>query len=110
MKKSVYFLWLGVIVGCAFLGIFFTNVMAEEPEKPGMISYYTCIRVQPGDTIWSIAETYAQGTDISVEDYVQHIKQMNHIGEDTIHAGHYLTVMYQRPAAEEDEETYCPAE
>ena len=60
------------------------------------------LRTQPGDTIWSIAETYTQGTDISVEDYVQRIKQMNHLGEDTIHAGHYLTVMYQRPEAEEE--------
>ncbi len=102
MKKSFFFLWLGIIMGCAFLGIFFVNVMAEEPEMPKMVSYYTCIKIQPGDTIWSIAETYTQGTDISVEDYVQRIKQMNHLGEDTIHAGHYLTVMYQRPEAEEE--------
>lgn len=104
MKKSIIFLWFGTIAGCTFLGIFFVNVMAKEPQPPRMVSYYTCIRIQPGDTIWSIAETYSQETDLSVEDYVLRLKQMNHIGEDTIHAGHYLTVMYQRPEAEEEED------
>lgn len=101
MKKSFIFLWLGVITGCAFLGIFFMNALAKEPQSPKMVSYYTCIRIEPGDTIWSIAETYSQGTDISVEDYVLRLKQMNHIGEDTIHAGRYLTIMYQLPETEE---------
>lgn len=104
MKKSVILLWFTMLTGCMLLFMFFVNAMAKEPQPPRMISYYTCIRIEPGDTIWSIAETYSQRTDLSVEDYVLRLKQMNHMGEDTIHAGHYLTVMYQLPETEEAEE------
>jgi len=97
MKKSFVFLSLGAVAGCTFLGIFILNVLAKEPPKPEKESYYTCIQVQPGDTLWSIAEAYTEGTDIAVEDYVKQLKLMNHMGEDTIHEGCYLTVMYQNP-------------
>jgi hypothetical protein len=32
-----------------------------------------------------------------VEEYVKQLKQMNRMGEDTIHEGNYLTVMYKHP-------------
>ena len=105
MKKSLVFFSLGAMLGCGFFSIFLMNVLAKEPQKPEMISYYTCIEIRPGDTLWSIAETYTEGTDISVEEYVRRLKQMNHIGEDIIHPGHYLTVMYQRPSAPAEEKS-----
>lgn len=95
---------LAVIAGCAALGSSFAAFLvnaAHAPVKkpPGqeMASYYTCIQIQPGDTLWSIAKAYTEGTDIPADAYVRQLKQMNSIGEDTIHAGNYLTVMYQRP-------------
>ena len=105
MKKSLIFLSLGAVLGCGFFSIFLMNVLAKEPPKQEMISYYTCIEIRPGDTLWSIAEIYTEGTDISVDDYVRRLKQMNHIGEDTIHPGHYLTVMYQRPLEQAEEKS-----
>lgn len=95
MRKSLVFLSLGTMAACTFLGIFILNALAKEPPRPKTVSYYTCIQIQPGDTLWSIAEVYTEGTDITVEDYVKQLKQMNQIGEDTIHVGNYLTVMYQ---------------
>ena len=97
MKKPFVFLSLGAILGCTFFGIFLMNALAKEPPGPGTVSYYTCIRIQPGDTLWSIAEAYTEGTDITVEEYVKQLKQMNRMGEDTIHEGNYLTVMYKHP-------------
>lgn len=104
MKKSLVFLSLGAMVGCTFFSIFIINVLAKEPPRQQTASYYTCIRIQPGDTLWSIAEVYTAGTDMTVEDYVKQLKQMNHIGEDTIHVGNYLTVMYKQPENQTGEE------
>ena len=97
MKKPLFFLSLGAAVGCAFFSIFIINVLAKEPARPEAVSYYTYIQIQPGDTLWSIAEAYTEGTDITVEEYVKQLKQMNRMGEDTIHEGNYLTVMYKHP-------------
>ena len=104
MKKPFIFLSLGAVVGCTFFGIFLMNVLAKEPPGPETTSYYTCIRIQPGDTLWSIAEVYTEGTDIAVEDYVKQLKQMNRMGEDTIHEGNYLTVMYKHPKSHQEAE------
>lgn len=103
MKRSLVYVLLSALLGCTFFSLFLMNALAEEPQKPNMVSYYTYIQIQPGDTLWSIAETYTKGTDLTVEEYVHQLKQMNHIGEETIHTGHYLTVMYQRPAAGEEQ-------
>ena len=104
MKKPFIFLSLGAVVGCTFFGIFLMNVLAKEPPGPETASYYTCIRIQPGDTLWSIAEVYTEGTDIAVEDYVKQLKQMNRMGEDTIHEGNYLPVMYKHPKSHQEAE------
>lgn len=98
MKRLMAYLSIGIALSCLFFSIFMVNILAREPQGHGMVSYYTCIQVQPGDTLWSIAETYADGTGITVEEYVQRLKQMNHMKEDTIHEGHYLTVMYLGPS------------
>ena len=97
MKRSLVYILLSTLLGCTFFSLFFINALAKETPGPKMISYYTYIQIQPGDTLWSIAETYTEGTDLTIDEYVHRLKQMNHIGEDTIHTGHYLTVMYQRP-------------
>lgn len=98
MKKILILAALTVTLCSNLFGFFIMNVMADEQPGTEMVSYYTSIQIKPGDTLWSIAEEYTAGTDISVDDYVLQLKQMNHMGEDTIHAGRYLTVMYQRPA------------
>ncbi|MCI8516616.1 MAG: LysM peptidoglycan-binding domain-containing protein [Hungatella sp.] len=103
MRKSLLFFWVAAVTGCIFFSFFLGNVLAKEPASPEMVSYYTYIEIQPGDTLWSIAETYTEGTDITIEEYIRRLKQMNHMRGETIHEGHYLTVMYQKPseAAEE---------
>ena len=49
---------------------------------------------QDGDSLWSIAETYRTHSGKSAAEYVCDLKEMNSLSEDTIHAGHYLTIYY----------------
>lgn len=95
MKKILFVLSLLILLGSGFCGTSLMNTMAEEPATPETISYYKSIEIERGDTLWGIAEEYSPQTDLTVSEYVHLLKQMNHLGEDTIHEGCHLVVMYQ---------------
>lgn len=56
--------------------------------------YYKSIIIEKGDTLWSIAEEYKPEHGVSTKKYVNDLKRMNNISNDTIHEGNYLTVYY----------------
>ena len=48
-----------------------------------------------GDSLWSIAKEYSDvDSYASYTDYIDEVKQINHISGDDIHAGEYLTIPY----------------
>ena len=59
-----------------------------------MTKYYKTIEITSGDTLWDIAETYMDDNYDSVKDYVQELKEVNHLTSDVIQDGQYLTVAY----------------
>ncbi|MEG0215642.1 MAG: LysM peptidoglycan-binding domain-containing protein [Hungatella sp.] len=97
MKKMMA-LALIVFIGSNFFGNSLLNVMAEEPEVPPRTRYYQSILIEDGDSLWSISKKY-MGDDpadynMSIQEYIDQLKQINGLSEDTIHAGQYLTVVY----------------
>lgn len=56
--------------------------------------YYTSIQVNAGDTLWDIAQEYKTAEYSSTKDYVEEVKEINHLTNDTITTGCYLTVPY----------------
>lgn len=70
-------------------------VMAQDENggKDTTYTYYKSIEIQDGDTLWALAEEYADG-ETSVQDYVKELKEINDLSIDgDIHSGQYLTVM-----------------
>lgn len=68
---------------------------AQDKKIPeGVYKYYRTIEVNSGDTLWSIADKYADSSYISKENYINEIKKINNISGDTIHSGSYLTISY----------------
>lgn len=59
--------------------------------------YYTSVYIYPGDTLWSIAETYMD-TDYydNMDEYIAELKQMNGLKTDKIKSGNYLTISYYK--------------
>lgn len=94
MKKLMMILALVVLIGSNFFGHSLMNAMAEEPEGPVLNRCYKSITIEKGDSLWTIAREYSSGTELSVKEYVDELKRMNGLGEDVIHAGNNLTVMY----------------
>lgn len=68
---------------------------AQDKKIPdGVYKYYRTIEVSDGDTLWSIADEYADFSYVSKDEYINEIKKINSISGDTIHSGNYLTVSY----------------
>lgn len=94
IRKLVPLFAFIVILGSGFFGHSLINAMAEEPKPPVPAMYYKSIEIEEGDTLWGIASEYAAETGISIPEYVNLLKQMNNLADDTIHEGYHLTVRY----------------
>ncbi len=75
------------------LGTFIASAH-ENTEDPIVYKYYKSIQIQPGDTLWDIAEDTMTSEYESTAEYVGVLKKMNNLTSDDIQAGQYLTVAY----------------
>lgn len=94
MKKMIMGFAITVLVMSNVFGYFLMNAMAEEKKAPVRERCYKSITIEDGDSLWAIANTYCHDLNISVNAYVEELRQMNHLKEDTIHTGRHLTVVY----------------
>ena len=67
---------------------------SSEYEEGELHTYYTSVRVEQGDTIWSIADDYMLYSDLTKQEYVDHICELNHTRLGDIEAGQYIIVEY----------------
>ena len=86
----VVLLFVLILLGCTM----FPSMAREEGPRP--TAYYTSIQIEEGDSLWEIAGRYKQGGNLTTADYVEKLRRINSLQEDTIHAGQYLTVVYYR--------------
>lgn len=54
---------------------------------------YRSIEIRKGDTLWEIAERTKPADSVSTPEYVQVLKEMNHLSSDTIMTGQHLIIM-----------------
>lgn len=95
MKKTLILLTLlFIMIVSGTFGANLMRVMAVEEEHTHYNKYYTSIRLEEGDSLWTIAERYDVNSGKSREEYVRELRRMNSLTDDTIHAGNYLTVSY----------------
>ncbi|MGN0382697.1 MAG: LysM peptidoglycan-binding domain-containing protein [Eubacterium sp.] len=72
------------------------TALSVIPAKGGTVNnkYYKSIKVESGDTLWTIADEYMTGGDCSRSEYIEEIKSMNGLTDETIHAGKYIVICY----------------
>ncbi|MCR5546395.1 MAG: LysM peptidoglycan-binding domain-containing protein [Lachnospiraceae bacterium] len=85
--KSVCVIAVGVVLLCVLCSSF---VDAHNDRE----KYYTSVLVEPGDTLWSLANEYGSEEYRDNHDYIKEVKQINHITCDDIHEGSYILVPY----------------
>lgn len=94
-QKSI--LAVAVIVVVAFgilLGNSINAMASADKDVASYNKYYVSVRVQSGDTLWTIADEYVDGFNIEKTDYITEVCQINEISENDIHAGDYIVVPY----------------
>lgn len=81
---------LGVLLG--------SNIMeigkSKASDKQTTFKYYTSIKVEQGDTLWSIAKEHMGTEYASIQHYIDEVKQLNKLRVDDIHSGQYLMIPY----------------
>ncbi len=89
---------LFILCSCMYFGMF--RVSAKEIDQQrtsdAIEICYTSRLIEPGDSLWSIAEETITDRYGSVSEYVEALKVMNHLDSDTIHAGQYLMIAYEK--------------
>lgn len=89
-----------VITLVAFITIgslLFSSIRTQAAPAEVSYKYYTSIQIQTGDTLWEIAEEYYTDDYKDMNVYIEEICNINHISQNEIHAGEYLTVPYYSP-------------
>lgn len=80
---------------CLVIGMAGFRAEADSADRE-LQKYYTSVQLEKDDTLWDMAQRYNRSGMKSDRDYMNELRDMNHIAESRIHAGHYLTVSYYR--------------
>lgn len=86
---GLFFTFIICISGSAFL-VSAHGISGTENNY----TYYRSIEIQPGDTLWSIAETYLPDNCSSIPEYIRMIKDINCLESDKIQSGQHLIITY----------------
>lgn len=78
-----------IILSLCLITISVTAQKVIEREK-----LVTSIRIEKGDSLWSIASRYITEENKDINAYIEEIKCSNGLTSDTIHEGRYLIIPY----------------
>ncbi len=91
MKRSAVVFIVAMILCSVFL---FHNgpssVAAKDPVSYELV--YTSVEVQPGDSLWTISGRYMEHSGLSQRDYIEQVRFLNHLYEDTLYPGAHLVI------------------
>ena len=101
-RKLGLFLMTVCLVMTISIGL--SGFLSNAKDNSGRTSYkyYTSITVSSEDTLWSIAEKYMDNEHYeSVNEYIQEVKNVNHLKSDIITYGEHLVIPYYMDAYQE---------
>lgn len=82
-------LLINAILLIMILGTIMVNASdTKQPDK-----YYTSVMIEQLDTLWSLESQYNNGAE-DRDTYINNIKQLNHMSNDTIIDGSYILLYY----------------
>ena len=86
LRKRVVALGITILL---ILGVYFTPTVVNASTKEA--TSYESIQIHNGDTLWSLAKEY-NTSELSTNDFVKEIKEVNNLSSDYINNGNYLII------------------
>jgi len=93
-KMTVIFIFTLCLI--AALAITFGSFLSRAEEKESDVvyyKYYTNVEIQPGDTLWDLADSYMENYE-SKEAYIEEVCQLNSLTGSKIVSGQNLILPY----------------
>lgn len=87
------FVVLGIVV-CLFIAFIIFSNKADAEDSREIYTYYTSYEIQPGDTLWTIADQFMGPDFTDKTTFIDNIKRLNHMSTDSITAGNHLVIEY----------------
>ncbi|MCI9072163.1 MAG: LysM peptidoglycan-binding domain-containing protein [Lachnospiraceae bacterium] len=87
---------IAIVLALAF-AFSYHAFLSNANTELGDISYkyYTSIQIAPGDTLWSLADKYADKAHYSSQNqYIAEVMSINHLTGQEIYSGNYLILPY----------------
>lgn len=81
-----------MIVLAVSLGMMQTKAKSDMGDIT--YKYYKSIMVEKGDSLWSVAERYADREQQNINDYIDEVMSINSLQNDSLMAGQYIVVPY----------------
>lgn len=91
-QKQILIIALSICIVLLSFGIISTKVIAQKSTSGEKM--ITSVRIEKGDTLWSIASKYMSSEYEDINSYINEIKRTNRLTSDTIHEGRYILVPY----------------
>ena len=94
VRRRKNLLIASIILFSILIGLVCFTFKSNAASERETYKYYTSYRVQPGDTLWSIAQDHMTIEYSDSTEYVREVKQINHMLEDDITIGDNLVIPY----------------
>lgn len=78
------------------LAVIFGSFLSRAEEKKSDViyyKYYTSIEIQPGDTLWDLADDYMEHYETKAS-YIREVEQINALTDSKIISGQTLLMPY----------------
>lgn len=89
-RRRVYIIFTLLILFCAVC--FVTGFSNVEKNREPRQKYYTSVEIQEGDSLWSIARANMTEEYSSEQEYIEEVKEMNHLMNDQITKGRHIVI------------------
>ena len=93
-KVALYTICTALITVVLIIFLFKTGKPVNAAPEHELHKYYTSVEIQPGDTLWEIADTYKTEGYSNRKSFIKEIQELNHIDDDQITSGCYLLIPY----------------
>lgn len=100
LRRQLMIILAGIVAAIAIIFVGGSRLRSHQVQASGIYSETTCttiyksVYVNAGDTLWSIADTYMDDSYKDKSDFIEEIREINHISEKSLQAGSYIIVPY----------------